>query len=378
MTYLDHAAATPMSERVRYAMEPFLSERFFNPSSPFIQGKETRDAYEDAKRQIGSSIGAKGSNIIITASATESNNLAFTTISDGGKILLSPIEHPSVTRAAEARGNYELLGVDQYGRIDLNDLKRRITPELEFISVALANHELGTIQPIADIANLVRSERMRRLEAGENRPIVLHTDASAALNTLNISIARLSVDLMTFSSAKIYGPKGVAALYADPEVCLKSLVVGGGQEAGVRSGTENVPGVIGFAAAISDAQDHAESESKRLKKLRQIIIDELGNRIRVFTPLKKSLSSHLAISIDGLDAERLIYLLEDRGICITTGAACSASKGVKSNVLVAIKATDPEIAGSLRITLGKLNDESNIHEAAAIICEVIDTERARA
>jgi len=378
MIYLDHAAATPMSERVRYAMEPFLSERFFNPSSPFIQGKETRDAYDDAKRLIGSSIGTKGSSIIITASATESNNLAFTAVSDGGRILISPIEHPSVTRVAEARGNFEFLTVDQYGRIDLNDLKHRITPELELISVALANHELGTIQPIADIANLVRAERMRRLEHGEKRPIILHTDASAAFNTLNVSIARLGVDLMTFSSAKIYGPKGVAALYADPEIRLKSLVVGGGQESGMRSGTENVPGVIGFATAVSDAQNHAESESKRLEKLRQIILDGLGDRVRVFTPLKKSLASHLAISADGLDAERIIYLLEDRGVCVTTGAACSASKGVKSNVLLAIKATDSEIAGSLRITLGKLNDESNILDAVAIIREVIDTERARA
>jgi len=372
MTYLDHAAATPLSDRARYAMEPFLSEQFFNPSSPFIQGKDTRDAYNTAKQTIGTSIGAKGSNIVITASATESNNLAFTCLEAGAQILISPIEHPSVYRVAEARGNLEYMAVDEHGRVSLDDIKQKITPELEFISLALANHELGTIQPISEIAALVRTERLRRLEAGEKRQLILHTDASAALNTLQISVARLGVDLMTFSSAKIYGPKGVAALYVSPEVRLKPLIVGGGQENGLISGTENVPGVIGFSVAIKDAQEHAPAEAKRLTKLKQILVNEFPA-----IDFKHQLSSHVPLIFDGLDAERLIYLLEDRDVLVTTGAACSASKGQKSNVLTAINLTDNQIAGSLRLTLGRLNDESSIREATAIIKEVVSMEKKR-
>lgn len=374
LIYLDHAAATPLSERVKHAMLPYLSDDFFNPSAPYIQARKVRDDYLAAKSTIAGCIGAKGQNIIITQSATEANNLAFTAVPHDAHILLSPVEHPSVSKVAERFPNLQYLRVDQNGRVDLGHLKSQITPETQFISIALANHELGTIQPLSDVATLIRAERLRRLEAGERTPIFLHSDASAALNTLQVNVARLGVDLLTISSAKVYGPKGVAALFASPDVRLQPLIVGGGQENGIKSGTENVPGVIGFATAIQEAREHAPAEAKRLVGLKQTMAKHIDAE-----PLlsKNQLASHLPLVLDGLDAERIIFALEDRGVLVSTGAACSASKGTKSNVLTAIGLTDSQIAGSLRITLGKLNDETNIAQAIRIINEVIATERAR-
>jgi cysteine desulfurase len=375
LIYLDHAAATPVSPAVQHAMAPYLAEQFFNPSAPYIQAKAVHDAYAAAKSQIAQAIGARGTNLVITASATEANNLAFTAAPKTARILVSPIEHPSVYRVAEQFPQLQSLRVDHHGRLDLDDLRTQITPDTQLISIALANHELGTIQPIADVAALVRAERLRRLEAGESTPLYFHSDASAALNTLHVNVARLGVDLLTISAAKIYGPKGVAALYVHPGVRLRPLILGGGQESGLRSGTESVPAVIGFAAAIQAAQQHAPAESKRLAALKQQLKSQLDATFLGHP--KHQLASHLPLYFDGLDAERLIFALETRGVLVSTGAACSASRGTKSNVLTAIGLSDAAIAGSLRLTLGHLNDQANIARAAEIINATVATERAR-
>lgn len=378
MIYLDHAAATPLSQKALNAMLPYFSDNFFNPSAAYLSATKVRRDYEAAKEKIAHVIGAKGADLVITAGATESINLAFNAIKPGAKVLISSIEHASVYENAK-KFSYQEIKVDKYGQIDLIDFKQKLTSDIEFISITLVSGELGTIEPIAEIAALVKAERLRRSLNNEKTPLYFHCDASQGLGLIEIKVGRLGIDLLTINSAKVYGPKGVGALYVGHNVKLQPLNVGGGQEMGLRSGTENVPGVIGFATAISEAEKHLNSERKRLTSLRNLLYKELKtipNIVFLGNP-KNQLVNFLPISIPGLDAERLIFALENQAVYLSTGAACSASKGIKSRTLTAIGLSDSEITGSLRITLGKLNDEDNIKKAADLIKQAIINERSR-
>ncbi|MDO4753187.1 MAG: cysteine desulfurase family protein [Candidatus Saccharibacteria bacterium] len=372
MIYLDHAAATPISSRVFDAMKPYFSEDFFNPSAAYLPAKKVASDYEAAKRVIAHAIGAKYSDLVMTAGATEANNLAFN--ATDGKVLYLITEHDSVRKVAEQHGGAP-INVDKNGRILLDDLKSKMTDEIMLISVALVNNELGTIQPLSEIAAYIREVRLDRLSRGIKQPLYLHSDASQALNLLNVNVARLGVDLLTLNAAKIYGPKAVGALYVSRDVKLSPLSVGGGQEMGLRSGTENVPGVIGFAKAVEETCKHLNGNRKKYAKFKQIILSELKDYELINK--KHSLDSFVVLCYNGIDAERLVFLLEDKGVYVSTGAACAASKGEKSHVLAAIGLSDSEIAGSLRLTFGETNSEEQIHEAAKFINEAVETERSR-
>ena len=374
MIYLDHAAATPVSAKVLEVMKPYFLNDFFNPSSAYLPAKKVASEYEEAKGKIAHAIGAKANDLIMTAGATEANNLAFTAVSPDGEVLYLKTEHDSVRNPAK-RFAYQEIEVDKNGRILMDDLKAKITDKTELISVALANNELGTIQPLAEVAALIRGVRFDRLSRGVKTPLYLHSDASQAMNLLDINVARLGVDLLTLNAAKVYGPKGVGALYVSHDVRLMPLTLGGGQENGLRSGTQNVPGVIGFAEALVNAKEHLNGNRKKYAEFRKILLEgikdfELINK-------KYSLDNFVVLCFDGLDAERLIYLLEDREVYVSTGAACAASKGVRSHVLTAIGLSDSEIAGSLRLTLGETNTKEQILEAVEIINEVVAGEKAR-
>jgi cysteine desulfurase len=382
--YLDHAAATPMSERVLAAMRPYLTERFFNPSSPYLPAVEVRRDYEAAKDALASAIGAKSSDIIMTAGATESVNLAFNfQPADGDNVVVSAIEHPAVLSAARSaanEGNVRYAKVSQTGVLDLADLKNQIDDRTRLVSVALVNNELGTIQPIADAARIVADERQRRMAAGSKTPIYFHCDAAQGLSLLEVNVARLGIDLLTLSAAKICGPKQVGLLWVRPGVRLNPIVYGGGQEMGLRSGTENVAGAVGFAEAVRATVQHSKSEVKRLTGLKSLLLDRLTADIPDLVVLgspKKQLASFLPLIVPGVDAERLIFLLEQDGVLVATGAACAANKGTKSHVLDAIGVSDEDAAGSLRLTLGRLNDEANVAEATARIVAAVRAERAR-
>ena len=378
MIYLDHAAATPISEKAVEAMKPYFSEYFFNPSAAYLASVKVRHDFESAKDRIAHIIGAKGADLIITAGATESINLAFNAVSADGKVLISAIEHASVYETAK-KFNYQEIAVDKFGKVLIDDLKQKITPKTELISVSLVSNELGTIEPISEIAEVVKAERLRRKLSGETTPIYLHCDASQGLGLIEVKVGRLGVDLLTINSAKVYGPKGVGALYVGHNVKLKPLITGGGQEMNLRSGTENVAGVIGFATAIEEAEKHLNGERKRLASLRKILQNELlkvPNLVFLGNP-KNQLINFMPISISGVDAERLIFILEDQQIYVSTGAACSASKGIKSRALTAIGLDDAAIAGSLRLTMGKLNTEENIKEAGQKIAAAIIAEQKR-
>ena len=411
MIYLDHAAATPVDPRVLKAMEPYFSHDFFNPSAAYLPAKKVASDYEAAKATIAHAIGAKASDLVITAGATEANNLALSAVSIGeeasgervaglgcsaehedlaraawsvseghakpatlSRVLYLATEHDSVRKVAERCGGTE-IAVDKFGRIDMADLKSKITDETELISVSLVNNELGVIQPLAEIASLIREVKFDRLRRGIKTPLYLHSDASQALNLLDINVARLGVDLLTLNSAKIYGPKGVGALYVSHEVKLTPSTYGGGQENGLRSGTENVPGVIGFAKAVELAHEHLNGNRKKYAELKKLLLANLQGYELINK--KHALDNFAVLCYNGIDAERLIYLLEEKEVYVSTGAACAASKGEKSHVLAAIGLNDEQIAGSLRLSLGETNDKSQILEAAKIINDAVEQEYGR-
>lgn len=379
MIYLDHAAATPVLDKTLDAMRKYYAEDFFNPSAAYLPAVRVRKDYEAAKAQIAATVGAKGADIIVTSGATESINLAFKSIDPKAKVLVSGVEHPAVLENAKQSGNYEIINVDKHGRVDVGDLKDKITPEVQLVSVCLASSELGTIQPLAEIAEIIKRERQRRKLAGEQVPIYFHSDASQGLGLMEVKVNRLGVDMLTLNAAKIYGPKGVGVLWVSHDVRLTPITVGGGQERGLRSGTENVPGVVGFAVALQQSEKHISSERKRVMRMRDMLRKILSTEkdiIFLGNP-KIQLVNFLPISVPGIDAERLIFKLENEEVYVSTGAACSASKGVKSQTLQAIGLNDEEIAGSLRISLGKLNSEDDMKIAGEKILKAIAEEKAR-
>ena len=383
MIYLDHAAATPVSEKVLRAMEPYFSHDFFNPSAAYLPAKKVAADYETAKGVIAHAIGTKSTDIVITGGATEANNLAFTSIIKATESVFSSVvnhvlyletEHDSV-RVIAKKYNGTAIKVLPNGLIDLEDLKAKVTDETRLISVSLANNELGTIQPMAEIGAIVRNVKLDRLKRGVQAPLYLHSDASQALNLLDINVARLGIDMLTLNAAKVCGPKGVGALYVAHDVKLSPISLGGGQEQGLRSGTENVPGVIGFAAAIKEAKEHLNGNRKKYANFKKILLAELQDYELINK--KHTLDNFIVLCYNGIDAERLIYLLEEKEIYVATGAACAASKGQKSHVLTAIGLSDSQIAGSLRLTMGETNTEEQIHEAARIINNAVREERER-
>lgn len=379
MIYLDHAAATPVSRKVFKAMEPYFAEDFFNPSAAYLPAKKIAHDYEKAKGEIAHDIGAKASDLVITAGATEANNLAFTCLNEATKnadhrVLYLETEHDSVRRVAESYGGIAIKVLPN-GLIDLKDLQNKITDETELISTALVNNEIGVIQPLAEIAGIIREVKLDRMKRGIKTQLLLHSDASQALNLLDISVARLGVDLLTINAAKVYGPKGVGALYVSHDAKLHPLTHGGGQENGLRSGTENVPGVIGFAKAIAESKEHLNGNRKKYANWRQLFLRNLKDYELINK--KHTLDNFIVLCFDGIDAERLVFLLEEKEVYVATGAACAASKGVRSHVLAAIGLTDSQIAGSLRLTLGETNTEEQIIEAAKIINEAVEKERDR-
>jgi len=366
-----------MDAKVLAAMQPYFSDDFYNPSAPYSPAVTVRRAYEAAKQAIAQTIGGRGDEVVITAGATESVNLAFNSI--GGHIVTANIEHHAVLEAAK-RFDHTIVAADVRGLVSADAVRLAIKPETQLVSIALANNELGTIQPLRDIAQVVKTERDARLARGDHTPIYLHSDASQGVGQLDVNVARLGVDLLTLNAAKVYGPKQVGLLWASSQVKLSPQIVGGGQERGLRSGTENVAGTVGFAKALELANEHRKYESDRLAKLRDGLQASLVKSFPgavVSGHQKHRLAGHLHISFPKLDAERALFALESRGVLVATGSACAANKGTRSHVLTAI-GLKPEVAdGSLRLTLGHLSTEENTKAAGQIIIEEIQREYDR-
>lgn len=373
--YLDHAAATPLDKRVLAAMQPFFTDQFYNPSSPYQSAKQVKAAVEDARARVAHWLGAKTAEVIFTAGATESINLAINGVMrrfNGANVLVSAIEHEAVLAAARQYPNKQ-LPVKPDGTVNIDELKRSIDDQTVLVSIGYANNEIGTIQPLSEIAAvLAEVKRLRKLK-NNPLPLYLHTDASQAACYLDLHASRLGADLITLNGGKMYGPKQTGVLFVSANVALQPLVVGGGQEMGIRSGTENVPGIIGLATAL----DIAQSERKEAVQKASLMRDELQkNLLSAGQPVvngnqKRRLPNLLHISWPGLDGERLVMMLDELGVMASTGSACAANKQTASHVLVALGLNEAAINGSLRLTIGRQTTPKQITKAAEIIAKVV-------
>ncbi len=377
--YLDYAAATPVDPRVLQEMLPYFTEQFHNPSAPYALARRTRAAVEDARGRVAAVIGARPANVTFTAGATEANNLAFAATT--GHVVTDVAEHESVLACCADRP-HTLVEVGPDGRVDADEVARAITGETTLVSIELANGEVGCLQPVRAIGHAVVRERERRLAAGESAPIWFHVDASQGFGQVSVNVSNLCCDLLTLSAAKAYGPKQVGALWAADGVALRPLVHGGGQEGGVRSGTENVPGVVGMAAALELAEGMRGEEARRLAGLRDSLQEQLERALPwmvVSGPRasKLRLPGLLHVSFPGLEARRLVILLERRGVSVGTGSACAASKMKSSHVLAAMGMDAAVAAGSLRMTLGRPTTQEQVDYAAAAIIDAVRLEAER-
>ena len=370
--YLDYAAATPIDKRVMKAMTPYFSDKFYNPSAAYMAARGVRADVENARHDIAKIIGARPAEIIFTAGATESINLAMTVVGDG-VVLTDNAEHASVLNAAKSY-RHEIISVDSEGRINLDDLRAKVqSGVVRLISLGYVNSETGVVQDIKAVADIVRDERAER-----QMPLYLHIDASQASGLYDLNVGRLGVDMMTLNAGKCYGPKQVGLLYVRAGIQLKPVVLGGGQEMGLRSGTENVPGIIGFARALQIADDTRKSEYKRLEELKNQLKKSLANGLPdiIFNENPHATSpAILNFSVPNVDGERVVFALDEKGVMVATGSACAANKGQRSYVLTAMGLADNIADGSIRVSLGRFMTEEEIVEAGRLIVETINEQR---
>lgn len=366
--YFDYASSTPVDTNIAKKMNE-LEFGWFNSSAEYSPARKARKVLEDSVQRIAQNLGVKQSEIVITSGGTEANNLAIQGFnSKDTEILISSIEHASVIEPAKL-GNYQMIKVDSSGSLDIRDMEHKIDDRTVLVSVMLVNNEIGTIQPIREVANIINKVRKDRVERNIKLPIYLHTDACQALNYLSVNPDRLGVDMMTINSGKIYGPKGVGALYINSKVKgIAPQILGGGQQRRMRSGTENIAGIYGFSLAVESAVKKHKSEEKRVIDLRNKLIDSIFQicpTAKINGTVDGRIANNLNVSFMGRDNERLMMLLDEAGICVATGSACSASSSEPSHVLKAIGLEKSDIKGSLRITLGRGTDE----EATRKLCQ---------
>ncbi len=378
--YLDYAAATPMDERVLAAMQPYFSDTFYNPSSVYLASRGVKSDLSEARANVAHWLGARPSEITFTAGATEANNIAIHGVmaDSEGTMLYSSIEHEAVIEPAQ-RYNSMPIPVDEHGLLKLEELAKQIDGQTRLVSVMYANNEIGTVQHMADIAQLIAHERARRREVGENMSIYLHTDASQAANYLDMHVDKLGVDLMTINGAKMYGPKQSGALYIRAGIELGSFMQGGGQEHGLRSGTENVAMAVGLAKALDMAQKMRKDESHRLTKIRDMFRADLISEYpdaQLHGHKKFSLPNIVSVSLTGIDGERVVMMLDEAGIMAATGSACSALRDESSHVIKAIGGSEDEARGTLRFSMGRQTTAQDIEMVLANIQPIIATARA--
>lgn len=377
--YLDYAAATPLDKRVFSAMEPYLSNAYFNPSASYTGGRQAKTALEDARASVAKVLGAKANDVVFTAGATESVYLALTgLLRSGGHAVIGALEHSAVREAVQPFP-HSVATVDGSGLVTVESLERVIRDDTVVISIAMADSEFGVVQPLAEVGHWLEKVREKRKATGNHLPIWLHSDGSQVAGALDLKVSRLGVDMLTLNAAKCYGPKQVGLLWAKSAVKLTPLFAGGGQERGLRSGTENVAGAVGFARALEIAQSSRQNENQRLSQLRQQLVDYLRSRLPdvvVDGNPKRHLAGHLHIHLAGLDAERVVFNLDQHGIAVATGAACAANKATRSPALTAFGLTPAEADGSLRLTFGRQTTARQIDRVGRALVEAIERERA--
>ncbi len=369
-----------MHDSVKEVMNKYLSEQFYNPSSTYLLAQQVKKDINDARKTVAHWLGAKPAEIIFTAGATESNNLAIRGVMEkfpSANVVVSAIEHEAVLLPS-TKYECKVAPVDSKGRLTLSKLAEHVDDQTALVSIIYANNEIGTIQSLSDVSKLIKDVRHDRKLRGVRQPLYLHTDAVQATNYLDMHVSKLGVDLMTLSGAKIYGPKQMGCLYVRGGTKLEPLIYGGGQEKSLRGGTENVAGIIGFAKAIELVQADRHSEVKRLGELRnklmKTLVDSLEG-VQVAGTMKKRLPNNLNISFPGINGERLVMELDERGVMVATGAACEASNNEPSYVLKALGQSDQKASSSLRISLGRDTNVSEIEKAGKTIVDVVKSLR---
>jgi cysteine desulfurase len=370
--YFDYAAATPMDDSVAIAMQPYFSALFYNPSATYLPAQSVKKDLEAARATIGSIIGAQKSEIVFTAGGTEANNLAIQGVLrqfPDGNVVISSIEHESVIRPAELFSNQQ-VSVLPSGIIDTNALLAVINDQTVLVSVMFANNEVGTVQPIRAIAQELETIRRKRQQAGNKLPLYFHTDAAQAAAYLDIHVSRLGVDLMTINGGKIYGPKQSGLLFVSSGVKMQPLIFGGGQERGMRSGTENVAGAVGLATALQLVQERRHDESLRLRQFQGLFLELLKKQLPeavVNGSLQQRLPNNVHFTVPGKDNERMLLELEEQGILAAAGSACSASDEEPSHVLRAMGIQDAAAQASLRFSMGYQTTEDDVREVVNLL-----------
>lgn len=371
--YLDYQSAKPVDPRVVDAMLPYFHEKFGNPSSLHSVGDDATAVLEEARETIAGFINADKDEIIFTSGATESNNLgiigyAMRNKSKGNHIIISEVEHISIHNIAkylEKNGfTVSRVPVDQYGRVSINKVAGRITDKTILVSVGYANNEIGTVQPIAEIGKLCRE-----------KGIALHTDAVATEGLIPLDVQRDNIDLMTLSSNDIYGPKGVGVLYVRKGIRINPVLIGGGQEKGLRSGTENMPGIAGMKKAVEIMQSEMEDEVKRFKEYRDALIENIPKEIPkayLNGHPEERLPNNVHFRFEGIEGEALLLSLKDKGVSISTGSACSSKTLEPSHTLISLGLLHEEAHGSLEVTIGRFTDEEEIYALINALPEVVD------
>jgi len=373
--YLDHHATTPVDPRVFEIMTPYFTENFGNASSlDHTYGYDASNAVQKARETIANAIGANVAEIIFTSGATESDNLALIGVMEknkekGNHLITCATEHKAILDTAHHLKSlgYKVtfLPVDEFGQINLESLKEAITEQTILISIMAANNEIGTIADIAEIGKI----------AHENG-VLFHTDAAQAVGHFPIDVQKMNIDLMSFSSHKIYGPKGIGALYVrslSPRVKIDSIVYGGGQERNIRSGTLNVPGIVGFAKAIEIAQKEMEQENEKFKKWMNVMLAKLSEAgAKLNGHPEKRLAHNLNVRFDGIESKAIINSVSKK-IAISAGSACTTQIVEPSHVLLALGLAEDETHSSIRIGCGRFNTDEEIAMAADEICHAVES-----
>lgn len=375
--YLDNAATTPMDSEVLESMLPFMREQYGNPSAIYSMGSSAKKAVNQAKRRIAAILNAKQEEIFFTAGGTEADNWALKMVMEtyrykGRHLITTAIEHHAILhtcRYLETQGvEVTYLGVDEDGVIDLEELKQAIRPDTVLISVMFANNEVGTVEPIREIG-----------EIAKERGILFHTDAVQAFGQVPIDTEEMHIDLLSASGHKINGPKGVGFLYIRSGLELHSMLHGGAQESGRRAGTENVPGIAGMAVAAQKAADNMKTKGAAEMKLQDYLIDKIEREIpycRLNGHRTKRLPGNVNFSFRFIQGESLVLMLDRKGICTSSGSACTSGELNPSHVLLALGRNEEEAEGALRITLSEKNSMEEMEFVVECLKEAVQKLRS--
>jgi cysteine desulfurase len=386
--YFDHAATTPVDPEVLQAMRPYFSDKFGNASSLHTFGQEAMEGVDKAREQVADFLGCSPLEVIFTSGATEADNLAIQGVVAASKvskphIITSVIEHPAVLEVCRSlarakRAEISYVKVNKKGLIEVEEVKKLIQDNTILVTIMYVNNEIGTIQPIAEIGQLISKINKIR----KTNKIYLHTDAVQALNYLDCQVNKLKVDLLSLSGHKIYGPKGVGALYVRQGTLIKPIQKGGHQEYGLRPGTLNTPLIVGLGKAVQKLGTRDSGlGTRKIKKLRDRLMQEIIKKIPnvlINGDLEKRVPNNLNISFLGTEGESLMLMLDMEGIAVSTGSACASGSLEPSHVLLALGLKHLEAHGSLRITLGKKNTEQEINQLLKILPRVVEKLRIMA